>query len=101
MTKKPDHTIPGLRGVTLAWTQNPKAVFKFLGVSDAKTPMWQMILLNVRRETQGLGGLERHLGGLSDIRAAEAAAMVMKAFPEAPAPREEEAEPTTGVQSRD
>lgn len=63
--------------------------------------MWQMILRNARRETQGLGASERYLGGSSDFRAAEAAATVVKAFPEAPAPREEEAEHITGVLNRD
>jgi hypothetical protein len=97
----PGHTVPGLRCVALAWTQNPKAVFKFLRVSDPRTQMEQMILLNVRMETQGLGGRESYLRGLSDIRAAKAADLVMKAFPEAPAPREEETEHITGVLSRD
>lgn len=89
-----------MRYVALAQTQNPKAALKFLRVSDPRTQMWQTILLNVRREIQSLRASERYLGGPSDIRAVKAAAMVMKAFPEAPAPREEDAEHLTGVRSR-
>lgn len=62
--------------------------------------MWQTTLLNTRREIPGLGASERYFGGPNDIRAAKVAAMVMKAFPEAPAPREEDAEHLTGVRSR-
>lgn len=60
------------------------------------------ILPNARRETPCLRTRERHLRGpQSDITAAEAAAMAMKAFPGAPALREEEAEHTTGALNSD
>ena len=44
---------------------------------------------------------EQHLRGPSDIRAGEAAAMVMKASQRRLPPREEEPKPITGVLSRD
>lgn len=102
MTKMPGHTVPGLRCVALAWTQNPKAAFKFLRVSDPRTQMWQMILLkcqngNPRPKSQR----EVPWRTWPTSEQLRRQPWVMKAFPEAPAPREEEAEHITGVRSRD
>lgn len=60
---------------------------------------------HVRRKPKALeserGTWDNHRLLLSDIRAAEVAAMAMKAFPGAPAPREEEAKCTPGALSSD